>query len=317
MRLLVVSFNHNPFALTLARFFNVPHLTLPCHRFADKEVYFPLSLLSPVKEHHILFVGWFNNARHSDYLSINDQLFTHCLLIQALKRAGALSVTVFYPYLPYARQHRKDGDEGGVSLIEELYQSIGVASLITCDMHHQPVTSLVPIHSLSIAPFWKETMVKHIAEELSDAVCVAPDNGAFLRATQFARLVNIEVVSMHKKRIAVDEPVIYACQGAVKDKNVFIVDDIIATGKTALRAAEIVHQRGARHIYGLFTHGIFADQSWHSLEKSYYTKIFVTNTLAQDNDFDGNNRIIRMAIDEYIAHKVYEVLTIQLDNYGL
>lgn len=196
--------------------------------------------------------------------SINNHnsLMELLLFIDSLKRASANKITVVTTYFGYSRQDRKSSQREpiGAKLVARLLETAGATKLITFDLHNPSIQGFfeVPVDDLR----WVYSLTQELSKEEKKMkfTIVSPDHGGAVRARKFAELMtkDIKIAIIDKRRTAPNVSEIVGLLGDVKDKNCIIIDDIIDTGGTIVKAAEYLKKMGAQKIYLAATHGIFS-----------------------------------------------------------
>lgn len=203
-------------------------------------------------------------------------------ILDSLKRSGAKSITLVIPYLGYQRQDHifRDGESVSIEVIIKIIEGLGVNSVIAFDLHSIKIPEFfsVPIVQLSALPVFAKEIEKM---KTSDLVLVSPDMGGIRRIKLLAELLDnkIPCISIEKNRdLNTGEVKSTKINGEVK-KTAVIIDDVISTGKTLISAANLLKKYGAKEIYVMATHGIFADDASVALESSIIKKIIVSDTI--------------------------------------
>lgn len=210
-----------------------------------------------------------------------ENLLELLILLDAVKRASARSITAVVPFFGYARQDRKTKSREPISakLVSNLITTAGASRVIAVDLHAAQIQGFfdIPTDNLTAVLI----LGKYFRElNLENPVVVAPDVGAVQRATDFAKEIpNSTQAIFVKKRLSPYEVDTSRLIGEVEGKTVILVDDAIHTGNTLINAANEVLRRGAKAVYATATHGIFAQDSLKKFEDSPIKEIVVTDTL--------------------------------------
>ena len=313
MSLLVVSCLKSQLANDFADALDVPLIQVPCGLFADTEVYVDIKESELISGSEILFVRQFSIDKLLDCSSINDQLIRFLVTCDFLKNIGAKKITAILPYLAYSRQDKSFSGQsvGAIKLWGRFFKESGIDSVFACDLHSEGLFNLfdLKLEEISCADFWVEHLKSIFKEEIdNNLVCIAsPDAGGLSRASKIARILNVPVVCIEKKRINPDNPVALCLHGDVKSKTVIIVDDIIDTGRTAIQASLMLKMHSAKKIIGVFTHAVFSPGIIDRLMNSDFHKIYVSNSLI--NSFEiPNKKISVCSINKYLIQKISEKL---------
>lgn len=192
----------------------------------------------------------------------NDALMELLLFIDSLKRASASSIVVIATYLGYSRQDRKatQREPIGAKLVAKLLETAGIDKLITFDLHNPSIQGFydIPVDDLR----WVYPLTYSLVREKRKMkfTIVSPDHGGAVRARKFAELITkeIKIAIVDKRRIGPNVSEIVGLLGDVKNKNCIIIDDMIDTGGTIIKAAEYLKENGAKNIYIAATHGLFS-----------------------------------------------------------
>lgn len=219
--------------------------------------------------------------------SINDKLCRLLFFIGALKDASAARVTALVPYLAYARQDRKADFRDPVTTryLAALFEAVGADRVVTLDVHDIPAFQNAfrcPTENLEA----RKILADHLAPALAgqQAVVLSPDIGGVKRAEQFQQSlhkrlqqqVSLAFMEKYRKGTAVSGE---AVVGAVAGKTVVVVDDMISTGTTVVRAAGACKKAGAGAIWVAVSHGIFSGQAPEALLTAGVDRLITTNTI--------------------------------------
>jgi len=262
--------NSRYLAEKIAQQFGKPLGSLTIQRFSDGEIL-------PI---------YTESVRGCDVFIINstnapaDNLVETLLLVDAARRASAKYVTVVAPYFGYARQDRKDRPRVSIAakLVANILTAAGANRLMTCDLHAGQIQGFfdIPVDHLDgsyiFIPYLKTL-------KLNDLVFAAPDVGGTGRARAFAKHFAVELVICDKYRKRANEVASMQVIGDVEKKDVVIVDDMIDTGGTLTKAADIIMEKGARSVRAICTHPLLSGNAYENIEASKLEELVVTDTI--------------------------------------
>lgn len=204
-----------------------------------------------------------------DEQSGNDKLCRLLFFCGALKDAGARRVQVVAPYLCYGRKERRTEFQDPIisRYIAAMFEACGVDRLLTLEVHSDAAFDnafRIPCQNLPGAELFAEHFAAKVAD--TEVVAVAPDAGGSKRAEQFrlalqqrsGRPVSSAYMEKHRRNEHLSGALLV---GDVRDKTAIIIDDLISTGSTLLRAAQACQAAGARRILAGAVHGLFTGGS--------------------------------------------------------
>ncbi len=189
----------------------------------------------------------------------NDNLMELLIMIDALRRASAQRITAVIPYFGYARQDRKDQPRVPITakLVANLLTVAGASRILTMDLHAGQIQGFfdIPVdHLFSVGVF-----VDYFSNmKLKDLVAVSPDVGSIKMARAYAKRVSSGLAIIDKRRVSPEKAEAVHIMGEVEDKNVIIVDDMIATGSSLVEAVEALKKAKAKTIYAAIAHGVLS-----------------------------------------------------------
>jgi ribose-phosphate pyrophosphokinase len=241
---------------------------------------------------------------------INKWVMEALIMVDALKRASAKRITVVMPFYPYARQDKKHLGREPISarLIADLFKTAGANRLMSVDLHTAQIQGFFdgPVDHLFALPL----LADYIADKYgSDFTVVSPDTGRVRMAERWAdRLGGAEVAFVHKTRDVkvANQVVAHRVVGEVEGRRCLLIDDMIATGGTITKAADILLDYGATEVIVAATHGEFSEPAIDRLKNSRISEVVITNTLplTDDHHFD---RLTVLSIAPLIARAIKEV----------
>ncbi|MDX1903532.1 MAG: ribose-phosphate pyrophosphokinase [Thermonemataceae bacterium] len=234
-----------------------------------------------------------------------DNLMELLLLIDAARRASAEYVTLVMPYFGYARQDRKDRPRVAIAakLVANLLSAAGADRLITCDLHAGQIQGFFdfPVDHLDgqavFAPYIKSL-------HLPKLVFAAPDVGGVGRARAFATTFAADMVVCDKHRKRANEIASMQIIGDVEGADVVIVDDIIDTGGTITKAAQIIKDKGARTVRAICTHPVLSGKAYENIENSVLEELIVSDTIPLKKEC---NKITVLSVANLFAKAIRSV----------
>jgi ribose-phosphate pyrophosphokinase len=210
----------------------------------------------------------------------SDNLMELLLMIDAARRASAHYVTAVIPYFGYSRQDRKDRPRVGIGakLIGNLLTAAGADRLMTIDLHAGQIQGFMdfPVDHLEgnaiFVPYLKSLHLENI-------IFASPDVGGVVRTRNMAKFFNAEMVICDKHRKRANEIASMQLIGDVKGADVVLVDDLIDTGGTLCKAAQLIIDKGANSVRAVVTHPVLSGKAYENISNSVLTELLVTDTI--------------------------------------
>lgn len=214
----------------------------------------------------------------------NDNLMQLLLLADAARRLGAKRITAVIPYFGYARQDREfAGEPVSLAVVAGALHTATVDRVVVLDPHSGGVREQLEAVGIAYHRVWALPLFVEFLSHKKGVVfqVVSPDFGGGPRAQKYASELTPgePPIVLAKERRSHTEVTIAAPAGRVQSVCV-LIDDILASGSTLVKAAEILKKRGAKQIWAAVTHGEFTGDAKRKLERSGIEKIYVTNSLA-------------------------------------
>ena len=237
-----------------------------------------------------------------------ENLMELLLTIDAAKRASADKVIAVMPYFGWARQDRKDKPRVsiGAKLVANLLTAAGVDRIMTCDLHADQIQGFfdLPVDHIYASkvfiPYLRSLNIENLA-------IAAPDMGGAKRANAYAKDLGCPVIICHKSRERANVVASITAIGEVEGKNIVIVDDLIDTAGTLVKAAEVLMEKGAASVRACATHAVLSGPAYDRINNSCLKEVFVTDTIPIKNGVDSKKiRVVSMAETfAAIIRKVY------------
>jgi len=246
---------------------------------------------------------------HTD--PINQWVMEQLIMVDALKRGSAKRITVVMPFYPYARQDKKHRGREPISarLVADLFKTAGADRILTVDLHTAQIQGFFdgPVDHLFALPLLADYVKDRV--ECSRVTVVAPDSGRVRVAERWTdRLGGCPLAFIHKTRDprVPNQAKANRVVGDVEGRICIIVDDMIDTGGTIVKAAEALFDRGATDVIAASTHPVLSGPAVDRLKNSRISEVVVTNTLpiSADKRFD---KLTVLSIAPMIARAIREV----------
>jgi len=212
----------------------------------------------------------------------NDHLMELLILIDALKRASAWRITAVMPYFGYARQDRKLKPRVPITakLVADIITAAGAGRVLTLDLHAGQIMGFfnIPVDNLMALPVVLPYLHSKYGKE--KLTIVSPDMGGVERARQYAtRLGNVDIAIIDKRRIRANEVAEMKVVGTVKGRTCILVDDIVDTGGTLIKAARSLLDKGATKVVAACVHPVLSGNSVERLSQSDLAEIIICDTI--------------------------------------
>lgn len=238
---------------------------------------------------------------------VNDNIMELLIMIDALKRASALSITVVMPYFGYAKQDKKKSGREPISakLVADLLQVAGIKRLVTIDLHSPQIQGFfdVPVDDMSAVMFISRYIRK---KKLNNMVVVSPDVGGAKRARDMARYLNTNIAIIDKYRSDYTKASAAHVVGEVEGKNCIIIDDFIDTGGSMVEAVNALHRHKAKNVYVTCTHGLLTAPAVENLKKSPAKEVIITDTIALPKEKHFRNLHV-ISVSEMISAAITRI----------
>lgn len=236
-----------------------------------------------------------------------DNLFEVLLMADAAKRASAREVIAVMPYFGFARQDRKDQPRVaiGAKLVADMLSVAGVNRVMTMDLHADQIQGFfnVPVDHLYASTIF----IPYIQSlNLPNLTMAAPDMGGSKRANAYAKHLKCEIVICYKQRSRANVVDSMTAIGEIEGRDIVLVDDIIDTGGTLCKAADMMMERGASSVRAFCTHAILSGKAYENIEKSKITELIVTDTVPLRQQSDKIKVLSVATLFADVFHRVIE-----------
>ena len=233
--------------------------------------------IKKIPKNHIILVV------QSTYPPVDTNLL-HLLSIISKARKFSSKIYAIIPYMGYARQDREflDGEIISISVIGKLLKSVGAKKVITVDIHSKMALKELRIVSENVTAITE--LVKHFKKKnLKNALVISPDLGGKQRAKEFASLMGIDLIALKKYRDKKTGVVnILTNRVDVKNRDVILVDDMISTGGSIIKATQFLKKQKCKRVFVACTHALLVNNAENKIKKSGVTEIISTNTIPKN-----------------------------------
>lgn len=233
-----------------------------------------------------IWVKYNENIRGSDVFIVQstyspaDNFMELLIMIDAARRSSARRITAVIPYFGYARQDRKDQPRVAITakLVANLIRTSGVDRVLTIDLHAPQIQGFfdIPLDHIYSSPILAEYFKK---VNITDLVVLAPDIGGVKMARAYAKRLKAPLAIIDKRRFGPNQTEVMHLIGSVEGKNILIIDDIVDSAGTLVKAAERANREGANNIYAACTHSILSGDAIKRIKESSITEFVVMDTI--------------------------------------
>jgi ribose-phosphate pyrophosphokinase len=211
----------------------------------------------------------------------NEFLMELMIMVDAFKRASARRITAVIPYFGYARQDRRPRSTRvpiSAKVVANLLETVGVERLLTMDLHADQIQGFfdIPVDNIYASPVLLSDLKSKAYPNL---VVVSPDVGGVVRARALAKQLGSDLAIIDKRRAAANVSEVMHVIGDIEGRNCVIMDDMIDTAGTLVKAAEVLKERGAKRVYAYCTHPVFSGPAIERIAKSQLDEVVITNTI--------------------------------------
>ena len=211
----------------------------------------------------------------------NDNLMELLVMVDALKRASAQRITAVIPYFGYARQDRRPRSTRvpiSARVVADLLETVGVNRVLTMDLHADQIQGFfnIPVDNIYASPVLLSDLQ---AKKYDDLVVVSPDVGGVVRARALAKQLGCDLAIIDKRRPKANVSEVMHIIGEIDGRNCVIMDDMIDTAGTLVKAAEVLKERGAKSVYAYCTHAVFSGLAIERIKASALDEVVITNTI--------------------------------------
>jgi ribose-phosphate pyrophosphokinase len=270
-------------------------------RFSDGEV--TVEITENVRARDVFVV-------QSTCAPTNENLMELLIMVDALKRASAERISAVIPYFGYARQDRRPRSSRvpiSAKVVANLLQTVGVSRLLTMDLHADQIQGFfdIPVDNIYASPVLLNDLR---SKNYDDLIVVSPDVGGVVRARALAKQLGCDLAIIDKRRPKANVSEVMHVIGEIDGRNCVIMDDMIDTAGTLVKAAEVLKERGAKKVYAYCTHAVFSGPAIDRIAKgSALDEVVITNTIPLAESARACGRIRQVSVAPLFAETIQRI----------
>ncbi|MDD7514507.1 MAG: ribose-phosphate pyrophosphokinase [Campylobacter lanienae] len=259
------------FSKMVAKYLGIPLSEASIKRFSDGEI--SVQIGESVRGKDVFII-------QPTCAPANINLMELLILTDALKRSSASSITAVVPYFGYARQDRKAAPRVPITakLVANMMQTAGIDRVVTMDLHAGQIQGFfdIPVDNLYGTIVFLD-YVKN--KNLKNPIVASPDVGGVARARTLAKSLDLDMVIVDKRREKANESEVMNIIGDVNGKDVILIDDMIDTAGTIVKAAEVLKKNGATSVMAFCTHPVLSGPAYDRINSGVLDELVTTDTI--------------------------------------
>jgi ribose-phosphate pyrophosphokinase len=239
----------------------------------------------------------------------NDNLMELMVMVDALKRASAQRITAVIPYFGYARQDRRPRSTRvaiSARVVADMLETVGVERVLTMDLHADQIQGFfrIPVDNIYASPVLLADLQ---SKRYEDLVVVSPDVGGVVRARALAKQLGCDLAIIDKRRPKANVSEVMHVIGDIDGRNCVVMDDMIDTAGTLVKAAEVLKERGAKSVYAYCTHAVFSGPAIERIKASHLDEVVITNTIPMGEAAKSTNKIRQLSTAFLFAETIRRI----------
>ena len=240
----------------------------------------------------------------------NDYLMELMIMIDALKRASAGTITAVIPYFGYARQDRRPRSARvaiSARIVANMLQSVsGISRVLTMDLHADQIQGFfdIPVDNIYASPVLLADLQN---KNTGDLLVVSPDIGGVVRARALAKQLGCDLAIIDKRRPKANLSEVMNVIGDVENRRCVVMDDMIDTGGTLCKAAQVLKERGAKSVMAYCTHPVFSGNAISRISESVLDQVVVTDTIPLKDAAKYNPKIRVLSIAPLLGETLLRI----------
>ena len=255
----------------IAKYLGIPLSEASIKRFSDGEI--SIQIGESVRGKDVFII-------QPTCAPTDTNLMELLILTDALKRSSASTVTAVIPYFGYARQDRKEAPRVPITakLVANMIETAGIDRVVTMDLHAGQIQGFfdIPVDNL----YGTITFINYLKNKhLSNPIVASPDVGGVARARSLAKQLNLDLAIIDKRREKANESEVMNVIGDVNGKDVILIDDMVDTAGTLIKAAAAFKERGATSVTAFCTHPVLSGPAYERIAAGAIDELVVTDTI--------------------------------------
>jgi ribose-phosphate pyrophosphokinase len=239
----------------------------------------------------------------------NDNLMELLIMVDALKRASARRITAVIPYFGYARQDRRPRSTRvpiSAKVVANLLETVGIERVLTMDLHADQIQGFfdIPVDNIYASPVLLADLK---SKDYRDLIVVSPDVGGVVRARALAKQLGCDLAIIDKRRSAANVAEVMHVIGEIEGRNCVIMDDMIDTAGTLVKAADVLKERGAQSVYAYCTHAVFSGPAIERIATSALDEVVITNTIPLSGGAKACRKIRQLSVAFLFAETIRRI----------
>ncbi|WP_270978066.1 ribose-phosphate pyrophosphokinase [Campylobacter helveticus] len=285
------------FAKQISKYLSLPLSDAGVKRFSDGEI--SVQIDESVRGKDVFII-------QSTCAPANDNLMELLILTDALRRSSANSITAIIPYFGYARQDRKANPRVPISakLVADLIETAGIDRVATIDLHAGQIQGFfnIPVDNLYGSIVFNDYIK---SKHFKNAVVGSPDIGGIARARSVAKKLGLDIIIVDKRRERANESEVMNIIGDVNGKDVVLVDDIIDTAGTIVKAAKALKEKGANSVMACCTHAVLSGEAYERIAEGDLDELVITDTIPLKKEHEKIKVLSVAPIFAEVIRRVY------------
>ncbi len=289
---------HRPLAEAISTHVGIPLGKALVSQFSDGET--RVELQTNIRGKDVFII-------QSTCAPVNHHIMEALIIVDACRRASARTITLVTPYFGYGRQERKSAPRTPITakLVAEVMEGAGITRLLSLELHNSAIQGFfnVPVDHLFAKPVFSEYF-KDFTDEI---IVVSPDAGGVERARAMAKQLGCGLAIVDKRRDIPNECEIANVIGDVKGKRCLIVDDIVDTAGSLVKATDALLQHGAKEVHAAITHAILSGKAISALSQSALIQLVVTDSIPLSQEAKKCNKIKQISISQLLGEAILRI----------